>query len=123
MSMLSAQCDELRTLADELRQIYEHNTDWLRMEAVTLASSVDAMRKAADTIESLRERLQDATLGSGTCEMVPSFTEPRTMGDCQEFCCSKCGEYMVIQQFPGAVEEVPNYCQHCGAANVKAVER
>ena len=58
MGMLSSQADELRTMAGELRRVYEHNTDWLRDEAVTLASSVDSMREAADTIESMRDRLQ-----------------------------------------------------------------
>lgn len=57
MSMLSAQCEELRILADELRQLREHSADWLPEEAVTLVSSEDAMREAADTILSLRERL------------------------------------------------------------------
>lgn len=55
---MMAATDDLRTLAGELRRVYEHNTDWLRDEAVTLAASVDAMREAADTIESMRDRLQ-----------------------------------------------------------------
>lgn len=49
-----------------------------------------------------------------TCAMIPSFTKPATLDDCQEFCCSACGEYMVLQQFQGCADDVPNYCPNCG---------
>jgi len=49
-----------------------------------------------------------------TCAMIPSFTKPATLDDCQEFCCSACGEYMVLQQFSGCADDVPNYCPNCG---------
>ena len=54
-----------------------------------------------------------------TCAMIPSFTKPATLGDCQEFCCSACGEYMVLQQFQGCADDVPNYCPNCGARVVE----
>ena len=55
-----------------------------------------------------------ATLGRGTCKMIPSFTSPATLNDCQEFRCSACGEYMVMQQFPGCADDAPSYCPSCG---------
>lgn len=61
MSILSSQVDELRMIASELREVYGYNFDWTHEEAVTLASSVDCMREAADTIESLRDRLQEVS--------------------------------------------------------------
>ncbi len=140
MSMLTEQCAELRTLAGELREIKEHNTDWLHMEAVTLASSVDAMREAADTIEScetlfcsmeamceaadtiesLRERLQAETLGAGECKMLPSncgmtcIVRHESTGLEMEFGywrCSACG----CNNFEGA-----KYCMECGRKAVGA---
>ena len=60
----------------------------------------------------MRERA--ATLGSWECGMIPSFTSPTTLNDCQEFCCSVCGEYMVLQQFPCGIDDTPNYCPNCG---------
>ena len=66
MSMLSAQSDELRTLASELGQMaraYENCGDCGETSNL-LNSSADIMREAADTIISLRDRLQDIVLGS-----------------------------------------------------------
>lgn len=86
MSMLSSQVDELREIASELREVYGYNFDWTHEEAVTLASSVDCMREAADTIESLRDRLQ-AT--SETCELEETETLKNVTAHVLE--CSACG--------------------------------
>lgn len=54
------------------------------------------MREAAYTIESLRDRLQAATLGSGTCRNVHKEWEKSSFaGACTSFCCSECGAHYV----------------------------
>lgn len=72
MSMLSSQVDELREAADEASSLdYTEfvNIGWMRN---TLAPM---LRGAADTIISLRDRLQASELGSGTCRIAASSTD------------------------------------------------
>ena len=118
---------ELHAICDEIQAEHEQAI------AATLGSGTLTAEQVRETVEGhgniMDNRLYEdwqavadelnAELGSGTCAMIPSFTKPVTLDDCQEFCCSACGEYMVIQQFPGWVDEVPNFCPNCG----KAVER
>lgn len=76
MSMLSAQCAELRDKAKLLRG----HADGLKAPYVipstkelmmlTMLDSATRMEEAADTIVSLRDRLQAAELGSGTCSVI-----------------------------------------------------
>ena len=61
MSILSQQADDLRNKADELRHV---NVDDSSVEL--LFAVMGAMREAADTITSLRDRLQAAELGNVT---------------------------------------------------------
>ena len=35
-------------------------------------------------------------IDQNVCTMSPSFTKPSTVNDCQEYYCSKCGEYTLI---------------------------
>ena len=58
MSMLISQADELRTLAGGLRKLYENGANLTRVQVAGLTTAVESMREAADTIESLRDRLQ-----------------------------------------------------------------
>lgn len=60
MSMLSEQCARLRSWADQ----FDDRAD---LDALAPLLARD-LREAADTIISLRDRLQAAELGSGTCE-------------------------------------------------------
>ena len=53
-------------------------------------------------------------INQNTCTMSPSFTEPKTVSDCQEYCCSKCGEYTLIEICFGE-DEKPKFCSNCGA--------
>ena len=81
MSMLSVQADELRTLANELDERERH------MDAY-----VQAMREAADTIISLRDRLQESY------GQVPEQDEREDDGE-RESCsednsCAECAEDM-----------------------------
>lgn len=46
------------------------------------------------------------------CHMEPSFTMPVIMERTQEWECSKCGEYTVIQVLEE--EERPKFCSNCG---------
>lgn len=55
MSMLSAQSDELRKKAEELRHVHADDAS-----AGLLFAAMGAMREAADTIENLRDRLQES---------------------------------------------------------------
>lgn len=73
-----------------------------------------------DALQKITDELNDAwnSRAEHICAMIPSFTKPATLDDCQEFCCSACGEYMVLQQFPGCADNVPNYCPYCGARRV-----
>jgi len=64
------------------------------------------LREAADTIESLREQLQDATLWRGMCEIVRCSNTK----DVRK--CSKCGKLMSFDH-PLDRENL-NFCQNCG---------
>lgn len=97
MSMLTAQCDELRDKA----MLFEgyNNGEISRM-----------LRGAADTIESLRDRLQDATLGSWECEMEYIDTYEYPDGDEDYLCkCSKCG-----RKSWEPAHNLPKFCGGCG---------
>lgn len=105
MSMLSAQCDELRDKA-------------LLFEGYNNGEISRMLREAADTIETLREKLQAATLGSGECECESSLLWDCYHGrDFYEHRLS-CG-HIVTSDFG----EPPNYCEECGAKVRKAVKR
>ncbi len=68
MSMLTAQADELREKAKLLRTHADGlNAPYVvpstkELMALTMLDSTSRMEQAADTIESLRDRLQAATL-------------------------------------------------------------
>jgi len=121
MSMLSAQCDELRDKAKLLRG----HVDGLKAPYVipstkelmmlTMLDSAMRMEEAADTIISLRDRLQDAVLGSGTCKITATATNnlmyPDYMTKWYEL---SCGHSLTLKG-----DEAPKWCAVCG----KAVER
>lgn len=121
--------DELRKLLDERgvkwtanESEYRKETCWTYMGELTAVFTEyydGTERFYCDTWCFTPEQAIAATLGTGECAMIPSFTEPGTLNYCQEFCCSACGEYMVLQQFPECVGDTPNYCPNCG----KAVKR
>lgn len=118
MSLLSAECDELRKLALELIQFVNggivNGGSFTPEEHVMLVSSVDAMREAADTIENLRDKMQADAWGSGTCENIAP--------DYLDFLCSKCGfvHYHSDENDTGDGNEW-NFCPNCGAKVRKAV--
>ena len=98
MGMLSAQCDELRMLASELGQMaraYENCGDCGETSNL-LNSSADIMREAADTIESLRGRLQELQGVTGESRHSELFGTPeraaRTLADnCDDYnLCNGC---------------------------------
>lgn len=103
MSMLSAQVDRLRETANNLKKVQELSTPWAKKNLVPLLS------EAADTIESLRDKLLNATLGSGECELVDNgpWGYPYT--------CSACR----AQYDPDILNGEWNHCPNCG----KAVKR
>ena len=98
MSMLSGQCARLRSWADQ----FDGRAD---LDALAPLLARD-LREAADTIISLRDRLQAAELGSGTCEMVLMWSDYED-GECYK--CSKCGDFA----FTCGGE--PRFCPNCGA--------
>ena len=59
MSMLISQADELRTLAGGLRKLCENGANLTRVQVAGMITAVEAMREAADTIEGMRDRLQE----------------------------------------------------------------
>ena len=89
MSMLSAQCDELREKAKLLRiHVDGLSAPYIvpstkELMAITMVDSAGRMEDAADTIESLRDRLQADVLRRGTCTNIAP--------DYLDFLCSRCG--------------------------------
>ncbi len=123
MSMLSAQCAELRDKAKLLRG----HADGLKAPYVipstkelmmlTMLDSATRMEEAADTIISLRDRLQAVELGSGTCEMVTSGTPCDGNTD---VACTSCGAYNIGEYYDGhGHRSSPKYCPECGARRVE----
>lgn len=107
MSMLSEQVNKLRMLADKLRNVHARQGDDYVESCETLYWSMCAMLDAADTILSLRDRLQIAELGSWTCECVKGK-------------CSNCGKDLPEDPYS---DYEGNFCPSCGARIRKAVER
>lgn len=98
----------LTNLADRLREMAE-STDWEMPEAAML------MREAADTIISLRDRLQAAELGSGTCE-VECFDNGTDEGmDGEWFSYAPPTWYLSCGHTAQGAEK-PNFCHVCGKA-------
>ena len=96
MSMLSSQCDELR----EAAKLYDHMIE---------PKTASMLREAAGTIESLRERLQDAVVERGECELssfadvcfnVEYEVEGYDMDSGKDYAtlaeCSECGAYVIV---------------------------
>ena len=71
MSMISAQCDELRDAADELQNLIEngHNYTWSGFYS-TLRYAQQRLRGAADTIWELRCKLADVVDQQGEIERL-----------------------------------------------------
>lgn len=93
MSMLSKQADELRTLAGGMRKLYENSANLTRVQVAGLTTAVDAMREAADTIESLRDKLQEMQGVGGESNYTRLFGTPertaRTVLSL-DYCCEDC---------------------------------
>ena len=119
MSMLTMQADKLVSMAQDLRELSNGQVNQGFPARAMLLEAADAMRGAADTIISLRDRLQAAELGSGTCEFSPTTDNPPT--------CSNCGwqadSYDCDWLDGGAYEYDGRFCKHCGALVRKAVGR
>lgn len=107
MSILTNQCALLRTLADKLRNVHAREGDDYIESCETLFWSMGAMREAADTIESLRERLQDVR---GECEVVSVKGRPSGSLEVRY----SCGHMVIMQR-----GETRSFCPYCG----KAVKR
>lgn len=106
MSMLSEQCARLRSWAAQ----FDDRAD-LDVLAPLLARD---LREAADTIISLRDRLQAAELGSGTCELHYGEDDDGYDG----WYCDGCGGwFQAVRRDEHLVK--PKHCQECG----KAVKR
>ena len=111
MSMLTEQCARLRSWARQ----FDERAD---LDALAPLLAMD-LREAADTIILLRDRLQDAELGSGTCELKENKTAIDDNEAVVSFICSKCGhgtfkEYL-FRNGDFITYPKPNYCPHCGA--------
>ena len=94
MSMLSAQCEKLRTMA-------------IRADC-TLPEVARLMRDAADTIDELRTRCQELQEKEWqTCHLVTESTYATDWPNNQR--CDQCGEYVAVVS-----PEVVRYCPSCG---------
>ena len=62
---------------------------------------------------------QERQLRTSQDDGLNSVLQFQPVNDCQEFRCSACGEYMVMQQFPGCADDAPSYCPSCGRKVVK----
>lgn len=110
MSMLSLQADKLRKYAERLRQLANGAVNQGFPARQDLFESAAEMREAADTIISLRDRLQAAEVG-GTCEWV--LEHSGTMYD--KWRCSECGYLFVEPRCDqGYTDLEPNFCPSCG---------
>lgn len=113
MSMLRMQADELRRLAGIARGYAE--VDARENGRALLFESAEAMREAADTIESLRDRLQELQgVGGGECELVYGENDK---GIDSWF--TGCGGRFAATFEKGRMVH-PRFCQLCGG---EAVER
>lgn len=115
-SILGSQIKELRDKAKLLKA----HADGLsapfvipstkELMALTMLDSASRMEEAADTVESLRDRLQDSE-----CDVVKSYGKhPVTNNEVVLYNCSKCGMWIGLSA---------NYCGNCGARIRKAVKR
>lgn len=119
MSMLTMQIDELRKAARNI-QGNLGRCCYRRKDVNEMQQVSDMLREAADTIESLRDRLQADVLGSGTCN--PEETEAITYYDeyghdavkVHVMECDECG---------GTYEHVYGDYEWCPRCGRKAVER
>ena len=115
MSMLSNQIERLWDMAKELRMLAPGlNAPFIvpstkETMALSMQSAASEMEQAADTIERLRERLQDEVL-RGECEFVPD--DEFSIGAVK---CSVCGEHW----FPENDKSRFRFSPCCG----KAVKR
>ena len=75
MSMLGRQVKELRALACGLRNLYENGTNLTRVQVADLTTAVEVMSEAADTIESLRDRIQRAEEDARIIEVETSHID------------------------------------------------
>lgn len=120
MSMLSAQADELRDRAHELKMLASGmDAPYIvpstkETMALAMASAASEMREAADTIMSLRDRLQETV---ETCELTIFADVPFDVdyeiegyGSGHDYAalaeCSKCGAYVIV---PPAYHHVLTY--------------
>ena len=105
MSMLSEQCARLRSWADQ----FDDRAD---LDALAPLLARD-LREAADTIISLRDRLQAAELGSGTCKLIDT-TSPGNDDYWNSAKCSECGAEFTCAIF-GRSSDTPDadYCPSC----------
>ena len=49
-----------------------------------------------------------------TCKMEPTFINPQAFENVQEFTCTACWRFAIVEQL-GDDEDRPNYCPNCGA--------
>lgn len=108
MSILGEQIKELREAARNIqgnlgRCLYR------RKDADEMQQVSGMLFEAADTIESLRDRLQGCE-----CDVVKSYGKhPVTNNDVVLYNCSKCGKWIGLSA---------NYCGNCGARIRKGVK-
>ena len=109
MSMLTSLADRLR----EAAKLYDH-----MVEPMTAA----LMREAADTIISLRDRLQAAEL-RGTCEYKPMWNDDDLItGEYVGMWYTGCGDALIWNADNDECCKPPAFCPYCGG-KVKAVEQ
>lgn len=110
MSMLTMQIDKLRKAARNI-QGNLGRCCYRRKDVNEMQQVSDMLREAANTIESLRDRLQAAELGSGTCE-----NEWAQFGKLR---CSECW-LQVDSISTNTTAPIPiKHCPNCGAKVVK----
>lgn len=114
----SSATDELRRLLDERgvewtepnNEARSHTTYWtagaLRCMAVEFTDCVVSI--ASSSHDLTPEQAIEATLGSGTCRMVPTRDKPRSK--VPTLTCSECGWW--TDKFADRI----NYCPNCGRA-------
>lgn len=110
--------DELRKLLDERGIEWRSELKGLPFFGVTFVGDWSFCEYATGELSATckpvltPEQAIAVTLGSGSCEMEPSFTVPSRLDFMQEYRCTECNEYAYLQV--ATDDDALRFCPNCG---------